>query len=499
MDGKTEEAKPMIRFQRTLERYCRDILDESDYTLAVRTQLIYPSGSQTTVDGHPHRWQIPEALLLLVDMQLWGLREAFPQSIEVIRRPEGGFPLLYFLRQDVEDELLRRLTKDILSGLGGILPVDSLNQAERVAIKDFISAPKPRDRSIEVVQALCPDNLGIRQTVYLLRGLLVNRILMMSLKKRWNVQYGLHPNRDPISVPFTAKGVPSEQSEWGHADVAILFTCLSFYYAGINILQLRQCLEHLLKSDDPVTEYDRWTSTNESLPPSLKVWNAINVDDEGQLKEIWIALRYSVSVIDYYLNNFVFPRNAKQFRVKLQSNGWDIPLCPNEQPAKGMQINATRKSLTTGFSGTNDNRTMLPLNIKQADLAGLSHTNAEVLTYLLHQGSRECHVIIRQPNTPCETSLLWMLRSQGIRILIDSGAQVLEMDNLTLVKTWLSIDHGPRAALYFEESSNRPWIYARETGMSTPLLASSFADDLSQCIVYLDEVCRVSDMWSGTD
>ncbi|KAI1041411.1 hypothetical protein LB505_005621 [Fusarium chuoi] len=49
----------------------------------------------------------------------------------------------------------------------------------------------------------------------------------MTLKKRWNVEYGLHPHRDPIAVPFHAKGVPSDQSEWGHPDVAILFTCLA--------------------------------------------------------------------------------------------------------------------------------------------------------------------------------------------------------------------------------------------------------------------------------
>lgn len=42
VDSKTSEAEMMIRFQETLTRFSRDVIDESDFTLAVKTQLIYP-------------------------------------------------------------------------------------------------------------------------------------------------------------------------------------------------------------------------------------------------------------------------------------------------------------------------------------------------------------------------------------------------------------------------------------------------------------------------
>lgn len=45
VDSKTSEAEMMIRFQETLTRYSRDVIDESDFTLAVKTQLIYPVSS----------------------------------------------------------------------------------------------------------------------------------------------------------------------------------------------------------------------------------------------------------------------------------------------------------------------------------------------------------------------------------------------------------------------------------------------------------------------
>ncbi|RYP57321.1 hypothetical protein DL771_011492 [Monosporascus sp. 5C6A] len=57
-DNKLEVASNMIGFQHWLDDHCRDVLDECDFTLSVKTQLNYPSGAEMTVDGHPFRWQL---------------------------------------------------------------------------------------------------------------------------------------------------------------------------------------------------------------------------------------------------------------------------------------------------------------------------------------------------------------------------------------------------------------------------------------------------------
>ena len=98
------------------------------------------------------------------------------------------------------------------------------------------------------------------------------------------MQYGLHPERDPIAVPFEAKGVPHGQSEFGHPDAAIGLTCLAFYYAGTSKEQLRESLKQILNSEDPAAEFDRWTGGTQDLPDGLQ-WNTINVDDEKQTTE----------------------------------------------------------------------------------------------------------------------------------------------------------------------------------------------------------------------
>ena len=485
-DVRINEATQMVNVQAWIRQVSRDVLDESDFTLAVRTQLIYPSGSQKIVDGHPHRWWTAEALLALVEGHVWSLQRDFPQSIEVVRRTQGGFPFVFFLRKDVEDALIARLVDDIVRGHTSIVPARECRASERIAIKQFISDPNVRPAITERIRQMFPDKPAVRQNIYLLRGLLVHRILLLSLKKRWNVQYGLHPTRDPIAVPFHAKGVPSEQAEWGHPDVAILFTCLAFYFGGLDPDQLRQSLQHILKADDPSSDYDRWTHSSKTLPDSLREWNVINVDDKAQLMEIWEHVRYEVVVIDYFLNSFVFPKHAKQFQMKLHASGWDIPLFSSQALTGTQSVENYSMPLTTGFSGTNDNRTMLPLTIKQEDLRGLSHTNAEVLTYLLQPRNRRYVLAADNRGRHLgELGLLQMLSSMGIRMLIDAGAQILEMDNLSLAKAWLKVAHEAPAAVYFD-SKNKPVVRYRH-GSEIPLVASPFVDNLGDCLIYLDE------------
>jgi len=60
------------------------------------------------------------------------------------------------------------------------------------------------------VVGVLKDKTDTRHRLLLLRGLLTRRILLMGLAKRWNVQYGIDPRRDPIAVPVRSKGIPSD-------------------------------------------------------------------------------------------------------------------------------------------------------------------------------------------------------------------------------------------------------------------------------------------------
>lgn len=225
-DNKLEEASAMIKAQAWLNRYARDVMDECDVSLAIRTQLIYPSGSQMSVDGHPLRWQVIEAVLHLVQSLLPELHHKFPHSVEVVERVAGAYPLMYFLRPDAEHHLIARIVMVICAGQTSILCCGEFSLDQQNDIKTFISCGKV---SAEVVKRITRDfkeTPHLLKVIYLLRGLFVHRILISTFKKRWNVQFGLHPDKHPIAVPFLAKGVPSPTSEWGHPDVAIILVCI---------------------------------------------------------------------------------------------------------------------------------------------------------------------------------------------------------------------------------------------------------------------------------
>ncbi|KAI0484077.1 hypothetical protein GGR56DRAFT_8381 [Xylariaceae sp. FL0804] len=478
-DDKTAVARPMIAFQNWLDEHCRDVLDECDFTLSVKTQLNYPSGPEMPVDGHPFRWHIAQGLLGIVENHLSTLQSRFPKSIIVLRRPRS-FPLAHFLRTDAEHALQDHILRSICSGRAAFLRSPELKfPKKQELIRRFLTQQNFDEALLEQIADVFDNRQAASKTLLLVRGLLINNILLLCLSKRWNVQYGLHPERHPVAVPYEAKGVPSEQAEFGHPDVAILFTCLSFYFTGLSYKQFIQSLQLVLRSDDPAAQYESWASGCHELPESLRHWNVINIDDGGQMEQLWLHLRNDRVVLDHYMNNFVFPAHARQFEIKLQASAWDIPLFRNKN---------NQRTRTTGFSGTNDNRMMLPLTIRQDDLPSLKHTSAEVLSYLLQKRNRTYHLTASTSSGRwSEQELLHQLSEKSIRLLIDAGAYILEMDNKTLASAWLKADPAAKAAIYFGPD-NRTWVHFRgEAKQDLPLLASPFADDLTDCVVYLDE------------
>lgn len=70
-------------------------------------------------------------------------------------------------------------------------------------------------------------------------------------------------------------------------------------------------------------------------------------------------------------------------------------------------------------------------------------------------------------------------------MLLDAGAQILELDNYNLVKTWLIIDREAKAAVYFDKEDKARVLY--QDGRSQPLVGSHYQDNLDKCLVYLDE------------
>jgi Protein of unknown function (DUF3638)/Protein of unknown function (DUF3645) len=468
-------AEALVRSQRWLEMYSRDILDESDEILHVRYQLVYTVGQQRTLEGHPDRWTTVQQVLSLVKRHVIRIRQEFPLGIEVQECEPGRFPSVRILHTEAGTALVSLIAKDILSG--GLLNYSfaPLGERGRRAALLFITKMEILDEDANILKAIC-EGTSLWKGLLLLRGLLAHCILQYVLKARqYRVDYGLDPRRSLLAVPYRAKDVPSLRAEFGHPDVSISLACLTYYYQGLSEHQLHQCFQLLYKLDNPVQEYNDWVLHDESIPKALHQLSGVNTSDPEQYERyIFPLFHRRQAVVNFFLSQVVFPKEAKEFPQKLATSGWDIA------EAKTMY--------TTGFSGTNDNRYLLPTSIIQDDPVGQLSTNAKVLGYLL-QAENNFYLCTSQDGYACRAeSFLELMVGQTpeIRVLLDVGAQMLDMQNQKLAEHWLSLAPDLPAVVFFGD--NDELTVLTQDGTLESFVSSPYNQQLEKCLVYLDDV-----------
>ena len=126
------------------------------------------------------------------------------------------------------------------------------------------------------------------------------------------------------------------------------------------------------------------------------------------------------------------------------------------------------------------------MSVTQHDLDHQQGTNAKVLAYLL-QPENDFYVVTHENGerqTTFEFLRLVTTQLPEIRVLLDVGAQILEVFNRQVVKAWLDIDRVAAGAIYFNENDELTVLTRNGT---TQLLSSSpLSQQLDRCLVYLD-------------
>ena len=141
-----------------------------------------------------------------------------------------------------------------------------------------------------------------------------------------------------------------------------------------------------------------------------------------------------------------------------------------------------------GFSGTNDGQYLLPLHITQRDPDHQRGTNAKVLSYLLQPENKHYMCMAQETGerrATCEFLKILVTQKPQIRVLLDVGAQMLDLQNCELAKAWLAVSTNTSAAIYFNEDDEL-MVLTRD-GSTHLLISSPFAQQLDQCVVYLDD------------
>ena len=353
----SDNAPKWVGLQTWLHSHVRDILDESDDILHSRFQLIYTIGVEQHLDGYPERWTITQQVLRLVQGHAHTLARNHPNSVEYECGPPGSFPHIRILRgSGIGPRLISMIVEDVMAGRVPHFDFQDIAPALHDAIRSFISEqdilriPDTAKRVEEY--AKCSDRHNLWSGLLLLRGLLTSHVLLFALtERRWRVDYGLVPQPERwerrydrastiLAVPYRAKDVPALDTQFGHPDLTIILTCLSYYFAGLTEEQLRVSFEMLIDQDDPSAEYALWVKEHDRkiIPDSLRTLRNINLRSSEQWDNVIFPLfSRNQAAIDFYLVQVVFPKEAKEFPCKISSSSWDLAE-EREKPLTGVSV-----------------------------------------------------------------------------------------------------------------------------------------------------------------
>ncbi|XP_065653125.1 uncharacterized protein LOC136080429 [Hydra vulgaris] len=274
-----------------------------------------------------------------------------------------------------------------------------------------------------------------------------------------------------------------KRTEFGHPDVAIILTQISYYMSGLNEAQMDDVFKRLDNCSYKHAEYERWIVAvgMDNVPKNLHTLNGVNLDDIEQREQLYSLLCYSMNVVNFSLARAVFPKESKQFPHKISMSAWDLCLSKNK-------FGSGAKEPTTGFSGTNESQLLLPLTIKQEDLPQILGTNALVLSYLLQSENNNYYHFGPCADTLDEDILNKAVKT-GARVLLDVGALMLQMDNEKVAQEWLRKlweNKQVCAAVFFGKDDCL--MVCDRVGRKCLFSVSPYYHQLDRCVVYLDDI-----------
>lgn len=238
-------AQEFLAAHKWINANVRNILDESDAILQAKYQLIYTVGNQLDIDGGTQRWLVTQALLRRVPLHMKNLYEKYGEkkvefNIDYVTNGHVYGAPMVTCREDVFtpcrilDESMYPLLKDALieDFLNGHMNIifPEVSASTKRGLRELMSATVIDAQTFESTLNDLGDK---RQVILTLSGLLRFEVLKLILTKRWRVSYGVNEKGAiKMAIPFKAKDVASEMTEFGHPDVAICLTNLSYYYSG---------------------------------------------------------------------------------------------------------------------------------------------------------------------------------------------------------------------------------------------------------------------------
>jgi hypothetical protein len=488
-----------------------DVLDESDEVLNHKYQLIYAVGNCLKLPAGDERWVAAEALLL--ELQRSPKIDTILAKTDVSRRLSrknergaGSFDDLRLLPGKPLSENWSEIINSLAAGVVDNPPRQmrwlkphGKYHPKRDAILVFVT-----DRQANLNTWLPEDDAENFTEVQMnhllaLRGFLACGLFEHCLTKRHRVDYGVDMRRGDgqrVAVPYRASETPADRSEFAQPDIQIMFTLLSYYHQGLTHDEIREAVFSLLKlgPNAQSAEYALWLDAvkknmTEKQVEALDSVDKLDLTSEVQLSMLHEVFQYDMSVISFWLNCCVLPRETMQFPHRLVANAFNLT--------------DNKNGNVVGFSGTKDNHLLLPLHVKQqltpdVTMPAMLATDGKMFSLVL-KSEVKC---LESSEQGLAYSVLEYAVSTRANALIDAGATMTGIDNAQVADKFLDLIHlssesecrilGPRGVVYFGIKENT-WLVRSRDGATVPLGSSPIHE--SEAFVFFDESrCRGADM-----
>ena len=488
LDGQHEMSESLGK---VVSNSWQDVFDEIDEILHHRYQLVYSIGSVEPLPQMLHRWKAAHALLKLLrreTCQVDGL------VVVINDKCTEAFPLI-IADNEVDSKMFRtKMTQHLLDQC----PADFawiVHHTKREDMIKIISEPSanPKDLESKISREHFNDILA-------LRGLLAQNILLQCLKKRYRVDFGVnHSNtRTKLAVPFRGavrlidfasnkccdtirydiyhtnfvpfdceQDMPSERSEFSHPDCAIVLSILAHYYSGLSKTDLKASFEALLRKgcNFKKSTYGKWLSESykqmdEATYHSINNIDKVDLTNKSQFHLLYKFFHKNPETINFWLNMFVFPRNLDHYPQRLVATPWHLAF--------------NKDDCCVGFSGTNDNHLVLPLQLQQYLPWETEHS---IWRKLLSTNGKMLYVVITKTSS-CEELgahgriyemlLQFITDNRNIDALIDCGALLAGISNRNvaeyLSENLLFKSKGNLRGITFYDESTKEWMILEQSG-----------------------------------
>ncbi|KJZ71036.1 hypothetical protein HIM_09563 [Hirsutella minnesotensis 3608] len=461
----------------------RDLVDECDENMGIRNELVYPIGQACPLEMGPARWRLLAKVLELFATAATKIHQLHPEAVHIKTHSElpGSFPEVGILRPDGVDLLIGELLTPLVKSQ---IPERLAVMADRPDwLGDAVTYISKWDLSDDEIAAA--ENLELfsvsstKQGLLLLRGLFacgLSDVFLGTKALRYRVNFGLvsgSQSQARIATPFYGKDRPAIGSEYANIEVSTILTLVSYYRKGLSDEDLFNTLDQLARSDlEGEAEYESWVEQASKIPEQYRRLSELDLENKQRLiTELFPHLKYLMRAVNYFVG-----------RVVLQ----DVRRFPNQLSASSPELVRQKKQPLTGFSGTKESNLLLPLGVEHIELEEQNHADAEVLGRLLHGDN----IVVEHSSQGSEDSAEAYLKSitsleSPIQVVLDVGAQIL-WTNVEFAQAWLRLSPSEKEAVVFFDDDDELCVIDRQ-GHIAHLRASSYAQQLGVCLVYLDE------------